>query len=76
MRHVGADTQFTGLEELHKEYADKGLVVLGFPSNEFAGQDPGTDEDIASFCQVRRACFHWILDIMLIHSSTTASPSH
>jgi len=41
------------LEELHKQYADKGLVVLGFPSNEFAGQDPGTDEDIASFCQVR-----------------------
>lgn len=44
--------QYTGLEELHKAYSDRGLEVLGFPSNEFGGQEPGTDEDVASFCQV------------------------
>jgi len=54
MHAAATDKQFTGLEELHKDFADKGLVVLGFPSNEFAGQDPGTDEEIASFCQVCR----------------------
>jgi glutathione peroxidase len=48
----GFTPQFAGLESLWKQYADKGLVVLGFPSNEFGGQDPGTDTEIASFCQV------------------------
>jgi glutathione peroxidase len=48
----GFTPQFGGLEELHKEYADKGLVVLGFPCNQFGGQDPGSNDDIASFCQL------------------------
>jgi glutathione peroxidase len=48
----GFTPQFAGLETLWKTYADKGLVVLGFPSNEFGGQDPGTDSEIASFCQM------------------------
>ena len=48
----GFTPQFGGLEELWKTYADKGLVVMGFPSNEFGGQDPGADSEIASFCQV------------------------
>ena len=48
----GFTPQFAGLEVLWKTYADKGLVVLGFPSNEFGGQDPGTDSEIASFCQM------------------------
>jgi len=47
----GFTPQFTGLEKLHKTYGDKGLVVLGFPCNQFAGQDPGDDAHIASFCQ-------------------------
>ncbi|MBC8055410.1 MAG: glutathione peroxidase [Rhizobiales bacterium] len=47
----GFTPQFAGLEELWKTYADKGLVVIGFPSNEFGGQDPGADAEIASFCQ-------------------------
>ncbi|ODN78367.1 hypothetical protein L202_04009 [Cryptococcus amylolentus CBS 6039] len=46
----GFTPQYDGLEELHKTYGDRGLVVLGFPSNEFGGQEPGADEDIASFC--------------------------
>ena len=48
----GFTPQFAGLEALWKDYADKGLVVLGFPSNEFGGQDPGSDGEIASFCQL------------------------
>ncbi|WWC93084.1 uncharacterized protein L201_008049 [Kwoniella dendrophila CBS 6074] len=46
----GFTYQYTGLEELYKSYSDKGLEVLGFPSNEFGGQEPGSDEDISSFC--------------------------
>jgi glutathione peroxidase len=48
----GFTPQFAGLEELHKRYADCGLVVLGFPCNQFGSQDPGSNEEIASFCQV------------------------
>jgi glutathione peroxidase len=48
----GFTPQFAGLEELHKRYADCGLVVLGFPCNQFGAQDPGGNEEIASFCQV------------------------
>ena len=48
----GFTPQFAGLEELHKKYGDRGLVVLGFPCNQFGSQDPGSNEEIASFCQV------------------------
>ena len=48
----GFTPQFGGLEELHKEYADRGLVVLGFPCNQFGAQDPGSNDEIASFCQL------------------------
>ena len=48
----GFTPQFAGLEKLWETYRDKGLVVLGFPSNEFGGQDPGSDGEIASFCQL------------------------
>jgi glutathione peroxidase len=48
----GFTPQFAGLETLWKTYRDKGLVIVGFPSNEFGGQDPGSNDDIASFCQL------------------------
>lgn len=48
----GFTPQFAGLEALWKRYVDQGLVVVGFPSNEFGGQDPGDNDEIASFCQV------------------------
>ena len=48
----GFTPQFGGLEELHKAYTGKGLVVLGFPCNQFGSQDPGADGEIAKFCQV------------------------
>ena len=44
--------QFGGLEKLWEDYRDRGLVVVGFPSNEFAGQDPGANQEIASFCEL------------------------
>ncbi|HWH82627.1 MAG TPA: glutathione peroxidase [Burkholderiaceae bacterium] len=47
----GFTPQFAGLETLWKDYAARGLVVLGFPSNEFGAQDPGSDAEIASFCE-------------------------
>ena len=48
----GFTPQFGGLETLYKTYAGKGLAVVGFPCNQFGSQDPGTDGDIAEFCQV------------------------
>jgi glutathione peroxidase len=48
----GYTPQFAGLEALHESYGDKGLVVLGFPCNQFGAQDPGSNEEIASFCQL------------------------
>ena len=47
----GFTPQLGGLEALHKQYADQGLVVLGFPCNQFGHQDPGSNEEIAGFCQ-------------------------
>lgn len=48
----GFTPQFGGLEQLWKDYRDRGLVVIGFPSNEFGGQDPGNNGEIASFCEM------------------------
>ncbi|KAG8771887.1 peroxiredoxin hyr1 [Serendipita sp. 397] len=48
----GFTPQYKGLEGLHKKYKDQGLVILGFPSNQFGGQEPGTDEEIADFCEI------------------------
>lgn len=46
----GLTPQYKGLEALYKTYQSKGLVVLGFPANDFAGQEPGTNEEIKAFC--------------------------
>ena len=48
----GFTPQFAGLEQLWKDYAGRGLVVVGFPSNEFGNQDSGSNDSIASFCQL------------------------
>ena len=48
----GNTPQYEGLEKLYEEYQDKGLVVLGFPSNDFFGQEPGTEEEIQEFCRL------------------------
>jgi glutathione peroxidase len=47
----GLTVQYEGLESLYATYRDRGLVVLGFPANNFSGQEPGTNEEIQSFCR-------------------------
>jgi glutathione peroxidase len=49
----GYTPQYAGLEKLYEEYKDKGALVLGFPSNEFGGQEPGNSEQIEQFCSTR-----------------------
>lgn len=48
----GFTPQYEGLEKLHEKYKDKGLVIVGFPSNQFGSQEPGTDTEIQSFCKL------------------------
>ena len=48
----GNTPQYDGLEKLYSEYGEDGLVVLGFPSNDFLGQEPGTEAEIAEFCRL------------------------
>lgn len=47
----GLTPQYDGLEALYRKYRDRGFVVLGFPANDFMGQEPGTDAQIAEFCR-------------------------
>ena len=47
----GFTPQFEGLEALHKQYENQGLVVIGFPCNQFGSQDPGSNDEIGAFCQ-------------------------
>lgn len=48
----GLTPQYEGLEKLYQQYKEEGLVILGFPSNQFANQEPGSSEDIQEFCQI------------------------
>lgn len=49
----GFTPQYEGLESLYRKYCEQGFVVLDFPCNQFAGQAPGTEEEIVSFCQLK-----------------------
>jgi glutathione peroxidase len=49
----GLTPQYDGLEKLYSDYKDRGLVVLGVPCNQFAGQEPGTEAEIKDFCETR-----------------------
>jgi len=48
----GYTPQYAGLEKLHREMAPKGVTILGFPSNDFGGQEPGTPDEIQTFCKL------------------------
>jgi len=48
----GFTPQYKGLQEVYDKFKDRGFEVLGFPSNQFAGQEPGESEDIAEFCEI------------------------
>ncbi len=47
----GFTPQYSGLQRLHEEYADQGFAVLGFPCDQFGNQEPGSDDEIATFCE-------------------------
>ena len=49
----GFTPQYAGLERIYKKYVDKGFVILGFPANDFRHQEPGTDEEISTFCTTK-----------------------
>ncbi len=49
----GLTPQYAGLEKLHEEFGGKGLVVLGLPCNQFGAQEPGTEAEIATFCETK-----------------------
>ena len=49
----GLTSQYQGLQKLYETYHDKGFEILGFPSNDFAGQEPGTEEEIKTFCSTK-----------------------
>lgn len=49
----GYTYQYEGLQSLYEEYRDEGLIILGFPANNFKGQEPGTDEEIKKFCTLK-----------------------
>ena len=51
----GFTPQYEGLEALFRKYQDKGFMVLGFPANDFMGQEPGTDQEIITFCRTKYA---------------------
>ena len=48
----GLNSQYADLEKIYKDYKDKGLIIIGVPSNDFGGQEPGSHQEIASFCQM------------------------
>lgn len=50
--HCGFTSQYAGLERLYRTYKDRGFVVLGFPSNDFANQEPGSEQEIQQFCRL------------------------
>ena len=66
----GLTPQYEGLEALYSRYRDQGLVVLGFPSNDFAGQEPGSNEEIADFCAV-----NYSVDFPLFSKLTVVGPN-
>lgn len=67
----GFTPQFEGLEKLYEKYKDKGLVILGFPCNQFGKQEPGVGEEIEEFCQVNYGVSFPIFDKIDVNGSST-----
>ncbi|KAF9115874.1 peroxiredoxin hyr1 [Mortierella sp. AM989] len=65
----GFTEQYTELEQLYKDYKDKGFVVIGFPCNQFGKQEPGTNEEIESFCKVNYGVTFPIMDKVNVNGS-------
>ncbi|MDD2296080.1 MAG: glutathione peroxidase [Eubacteriales bacterium] len=68
----GFTPQFQGLQELYDTYAQQGLEILGFPCNQFAGQDPGSNEEIRNFCQINYGVTFPIFDKIKVNGKNAA----
>lgn len=67
----GFTPQYTQLEELNKKYASQGLQIIGFPCNQFAGQEPGTAEEIGSFCKLNYGVTFPVLNKVDVNGNKT-----
>lgn len=67
----GFTPQYKGLEELHKKYRERGLVILGFPCDQFGNQEPGSDEEIASFCSINYGVSFQIMSKTIVNGKGT-----
>ncbi|MDD7461309.1 MAG: glutathione peroxidase [Prevotellaceae bacterium] len=68
----GFTPQFEGLEELNKKYREEGLVVVGFPCNQFGSQDPGSNEEISGFCQLNYGVSFQIMEKVNVNGDDAA----
>ena len=68
----GYTKQYTGLEAVYEKYKDKGLVVLGFPCNQFGAQEPGTNEEIKQFCSLKYNVTFPLFDKIEVNGPTRA----
>jgi glutathione peroxidase len=69
----GLTPQYEGLESLYQSYKDKGLEILGFPANDFAGQEPGTEAEIKDFCTINYDV-HFPMFAKLVATGTNKHP--
>lgn len=67
----GLTPQFEGLEKLHNDYQEKGLVVLGFPCNQFAGQEPETNDTIEEVCKINHGVTFQLTEKVEVNGSNT-----
>jgi glutathione peroxidase len=70
----GFTPQFAQLEELYKEFKDQGLEIIGFPSNEFAGQEPNSSDKAEEFCQINYGVSFPIMEKVMVKKSSEQSP--
>ena len=67
----GLTPQFTGLEALHQKYKEKGLVLLGFPCNQFGGQEPETNETMIETCEINHGVTFQLLEKIEVNGTDT-----
>ncbi|KAI9142964.1 thioredoxin-like protein [Paraphysoderma sedebokerense] len=67
----GYTPQYAGLENLYKKYKDQGLVILGFPCNQFGSQEPGQEEEIVSFCSLNYGVSFPIMEKVEVNGDDT-----
>lgn len=68
----GFTPQYEGLEQVYEKFKDKGLVVLGFPCNQFGAQEPGTNDEIQNFCKMNYGVTFPVLDKVDVNGANTA----